>query len=71
MYRARYWNETNFNALKHIEGLAKKHNLTLVEIALRWIQHHSLLKREHKDVIIIGASSLKHLEEVKDSPSLL
>ena len=46
-----------------IEEVAKKHNLTLAEIALRWISHHSLLKREHGDAILIGASSVKHIEE--------
>ena len=42
----------------------QKHGLTLAEVALRWISHHSLLKREHGDAVIIGASSLKHIEQV-------
>ncbi|EKM52793.1 uncharacterized protein PHACADRAFT_261422 [Phanerochaete carnosa HHB-10118-sp] len=62
-YRYRYWNEAYFNALAKIEEAAKKYNLTLAEIALRWVEHHSLLKREHGDAIIIGASSLKHIEQ--------
>ncbi|KAI0790223.1 Aldo/keto reductase [Irpex lacteus] len=62
-YRKRYWNETYFKALDLIEAVAKKHNLTLAEVALRWITHHSLLKKEHGDAIIIGASSTKHIEQ--------
>lgn len=46
-----------------IKATAEQHNLTLTEVALRWISHHSLLKREYGDAVIIGASSLKHIEE--------
>ena len=63
-YRTRYWNDAYFNALASIEVVAQKHNLTLAEIALRWVSHHSLMKREHGDSIIIGASSLNHIEQV-------
>lgn len=35
----------------------------MAEIALRWVSHHSMMKREHGDSVIIGASSVKHLEE--------
>ncbi|PPQ66846.1 hypothetical protein CVT26_009625 [Gymnopilus dilepis] len=62
-YRNRYWNEPYFNALSAIQKVAEKHGLTLNEIALRWISHHSMLKREYGDAILIGASNLKHIEE--------
>ncbi|RPD64666.1 Aldo/keto reductase [Lentinus tigrinus ALCF2SS1-7] len=62
-YRSRYWNEPHFNALTKIEAVAEKHNLTLAEIALRWVSHHSLMKREFGDAVIIGASSTKHIEQ--------
>ncbi|KAI0728802.1 Aldo/keto reductase [Fomitopsis betulina] len=62
-YRDRYWNEPYFNALASIQTVAEKHQLTMAEIALRWVSHHSLLKREHGDAVIIGASSLKHIEQ--------
>ena len=61
-YRSRYWNDTYFSALKIVETAAKKHSLTLAEVALRWISHHSVLKREHGDAVIIGVSSPKHIE---------
>lgn len=59
MYRARYFNDEYFDALDLLRPLAKKHGLTEAECALRWMNHHSMLKREHGDAIIIGASSTK------------
>lgn len=51
--------------MKTIEDIAQKHNLTLLEIALRWCIHHSELKTRMKggnDGIIIGVSSFSQLE---------
>jgi len=62
-YRNRYWNEPYFQALTIIRTAAEAHNLTLPEVALRWISHHSLLSRDHGDAVLIGASSLKHIEQ--------
>ncbi|EMD32818.1 hypothetical protein CERSUDRAFT_118513 [Gelatoporia subvermispora B] len=62
-YRKRYWNEPYFKALEQIKAVADKHNLTMAEIALRWISHHSLMKREYGDAVLIGASSVKHIEQ--------
>lgn len=65
MYRERYFKDATFDALRIIEPVAEKHNLTLVEIALRWCIHHSDLKTRAKggnDGIIIGVSSLGQLE---------
>jgi len=62
-YRRRYWNDSMFDALDIIRAAAKKFQLTEAEVALRWMMHHSMLKSEVGDTVIIGASSLKHLEE--------
>jgi len=62
-YRQRYWKDEYFQALELIRPVAEKHGLTLAEISLRWMTHHSLLKREHGDAILIGASSLKQLRQ--------
>lgn len=62
-YRKRYWKEDYFDALDILRAAAKKHGLSEVECALRWINHHSLLSREKGDAIIIGASSKEQLEE--------
>lgn len=63
MYRTRYWNDSYFDALDILRPVAKKHGLTEAECALRWMTHHSQMKREHGDSIIIGASSTKHIEQ--------
>ena len=64
MYRQRYFKDATFDALQLIEQTAQKHNLTLLEIALRWCVHHSALKIKNggRDGIIIGVSSFAQLE---------
>ena len=62
-YRTRYWNDAMFDALDLLRSATQKHGLTEAECALRWMTHHSKMKREFGDAIIIGASSTKHLEE--------
>ena len=62
-YRNRYFNEPTFAALAAIEPVVKKHNLTLLETALRWCVHHSALKvLDGNDGIIIGVSKTEQLE---------
>ena len=63
MYRNRYWNDIYFTALSKIDPVLKKEGLSHIETAIRWLMHHSGLKADAGDAIIIGASSLKHLEE--------
>jgi aflatoxin B1 aldehyde reductase len=43
----------------------------MAEVALRWISHHSLMRREHGDSVLIGASSLNHIEQVRNDRYLL
>lgn len=67
MYRDRFFKDATFEALRYIEPVVKKHNLTLIETAFRWLVHHSLLKLNGSgeggnDGIILGVSSLKQLE---------
>ena len=62
-FRQRYWNETYFDALDAIRPVAKKHEITTAEAAVRWATHHSALKKEYGDAIITGASSAAQLEE--------
>jgi aflatoxin B1 aldehyde reductase len=64
MYRARYWNDEYFDALDLLRPVAKKHGMTEAECALRWMTHHSQLKKANGigDAVIIGASSTKQLE---------
>jgi len=65
-YRKRYWNEPHFQALEIIQKAADAAGLTMTEVALRWISHHSLLKEEYGDAILIGASSAEHIKQNLD-----
>lgn len=64
LYRKRYFKDATFDALRLIEPVAQKHNLTMLEIALRWCTHHSALKIQNggRDGVIIGVSSLEQLQ---------
>ncbi|KAJ8587980.1 Aldo/keto reductase [Rhizopogon salebrosus TDB-379] len=62
-YVNRYWNDTYFATINSVREVAKAHDLTVPEVALRWISHHSSLSREAGDAVIIGASSAKHIEQ--------
>jgi aflatoxin B1 aldehyde reductase len=62
-YRQRYWNDAHFDALDIIRPVVKKFGMTTAEAALRWVNHHSSMKKEYGDAVIVGASSSKQLEE--------
>ena len=64
MYRTRYFKDATFDALRLIEPVVQKHNLTMLEVALRWCTHHSALKMQDggTDGVIIGVSSFAQLE---------
>ena len=47
--------------MKEFDAQAKSHNLTSVEVAIRWIAHHSALRDE--DGIILGASKVEQIRE--------
>ncbi len=60
-FRERYWNRLNLEGVQLLSKAAEENHLTLLEATLRWMRHHSGL--EAKDGILIGASSMRHLEE--------
>jgi aflatoxin B1 aldehyde reductase len=63
MYYGRYWRDEYFDALDSFRPVAKEHGRMEAECALRWMIHHSFLKREYGNAIIIGASTVKHMQE--------
>ena len=62
MYQARYFKDNYFNAIEVIRPAAEKHNLTLLEVALRWVINHSQLNYQERDGVIIGCSSVEQLQ---------
>ncbi|CAG8153531.1 unnamed protein product [Penicillium salamii] len=62
LYRQRYMNLPVLDAIHTIvKPVADKHNLTLPEVAFRWLNHHSKL-RLGRDGILIGVSSVYQLD---------
>lgn len=63
-YRKRYYRDEYFEALDKVRKASSDSGLTMGEIALRWMQHHSKLDtKQHGDAIIIGASSINHIDQ--------
>jgi aryl-alcohol dehydrogenase-like predicted oxidoreductase len=56
MYRDRYWNPVQFEAVERLRGVAELAGLSLVELALRWV-----LARPLVSGILLGASSHEQL----------
>lgn len=73
-YRARYFKDETFEALRIIEPVVERHNLTLLETAFRWLMHHSALniKDGGNDGVIVGVSSegqlVQNLKDLEKGP---
>ena len=68
MYRDRYWNPVQFDAVERLRGVAEEAGLSLVELALRWVLGRPLVSG-----ILLGASSHDQLVanlEAVDGPPL-
>ncbi|CAG07046.1 unnamed protein product [Tetraodon nigroviridis] len=66
-YQDRYWKKSHFQAvdvvLKALDTVYGSGKPTLTSAAMRWMYHHSKLKSEHGDGVIIGMSSMEQLQE--------
>ncbi|KAB5537256.1 hypothetical protein PHYPO_G00116720 [Pangasianodon hypophthalmus] len=67
VYRDRFWKESHFHAidgvLKALEAAYGSEKPSLTSAAIRWMYHHSQLKAEHGDGMIIGMSTMEQLQE--------
>lgn len=66
-YRKRYFRDAYFQALEQLKPVSQSSGIPLLQMALRWLVHHSALNLASRgkggnDGIIIGASSVAHLE---------
>jgi aflatoxin B1 aldehyde reductase len=60
--RDRYFQDSNFAAVEMIRAASEKHGLTMIDVALRWLVHHSKLNiLSGNDGVIIGISRLDQL----------
>lgn len=65
LYRNRYLNTSNMQALSIVEEATKKHGLAMLETALRWTIHHSALNTRAKggnDGVVVDVSNFGQLE---------
>ena len=62
-YLDRYWKQEYFDTLQELRGACIEHGLQPVEVAMSWLIHHSRMDAALGDGIILGVSSLDHLEQ--------
>jgi aflatoxin B1 aldehyde reductase len=61
-YIERYWKKSYFEALELIRNTSEQAGLSMTQVALLWILHHSFLKGQFRDGVILAASSLDQWE---------
>jgi aflatoxin B1 aldehyde reductase len=62
MYRDRYWSDAYISTLHNLHTVCARFGVGAISAALRWLVHHSQLDSDRGDGIIIGASSIAHLQ---------
>jgi len=62
MYRGFFFKDSHFEGLEKLKKVAAEHGLQVQELAIRWIVHHSVLKREYHDGIITGGRTYEHIK---------
>lgn len=63
MYRDMYMKPAYLEALEKWEETAAQEGVSRAELAYRWVAANSPLKREYGDAIIVGASSVRQVDE--------
>lgn len=62
LYLDRYWHPAYFDAVDELQTTAAREGRSLVDLALGWLLHHTAA-----DCVILGASTLAHLEQNLDA----
>ncbi|KAH8807419.1 NADP-dependent oxidoreductase domain-containing protein [Xylogone sp. PMI_703] len=63
VYTALYHKKSYFEALTAWDAISVESGIPKAELAYRWVAHHSHLKGENGDALIIGASKLEQIRE--------
>jgi aflatoxin B1 aldehyde reductase len=63
MYRERYLQDSQFEALEVIKRGCEAAGIPLAEAAIRWVFHHSKLSGAQGDAVIIGASKMDYFDQ--------
>lgn len=62
-YQNRYWKQSYFDAVDLVKAACVREGVSPAEAAYRWLVHHSMLRKDRGDGIIVGASRLQHLQQ--------
>jgi aflatoxin B1 aldehyde reductase len=62
-YVDRYWKQEYFDVLRELQEACDASGIKPVEVAMSWLVNHSLMEAERGDGIILGASSVEHLQQ--------
>lgn len=62
-YLERYWHSSTFQALHVLREACAKCHVGMTDLAFRWLACHSQLDASRGDGVVLGASSLAHLED--------
>jgi len=62
-YLDRYWKKEYFDVLRELQDACAESGLKPVAVAMSWLINHSRLDATRGDGIILGASSLDHLQQ--------
>eukprot|EP00026_Physarum_polycephalum_P012935 Phypoly_transcript_13286.p1 GENE.Phypoly_transcript_13286~~Phypoly_transcript_13286.p1 ORF type:complete len:346 (+),score=37.88 Phypoly_transcript_13286:74-1039(+) len=62
IYTKQFFKDSYFQAIEKLKEVAQKYDLSVPEIAIRWIVHHSILKPEFGDGIIVGGTKLHNVK---------
>ncbi len=57
-YQNRYWNEDSFRGVDLLRPIAEREGISLAEFSIKWCAQHDFI-----DSVILGASSIKQLED--------
>lgn len=62
-YRDRYWKPSFFKSMQILSDCCREEGISLLSASFRWMAHHSLLRDEWNDGILLGASNIKQLTQ--------
>jgi len=62
LYRNLFWKKSLFDEVEVLRKLSDQYKISMADISMRWILHHSALSEEHGDAVILGASKLTHVK---------
>jgi len=63
IYRDNFFKDSYFQALEKLKATAAEHGISVEELSYRWLNHHSLLKAEHGDRIILGGKTFEKIQK--------